>query len=52
MKISKGTDAICKEARWPGRDREKLKTLIQKHGIDAAAEALEYLGQILPPSRS
>jgi hypothetical protein len=39
---------ICKEARAPWRDREKLKELIEQHGIDAAAEALEYLGQIIP----
>jgi hypothetical protein len=39
---------ICKEARWLGRDRNKLKALIEKYGIDAAAEALELLGQIIP----
>jgi hypothetical protein len=48
MNISKGAEAICQEARWPGRDREKLKALIQEHGLDAAAEALELLGQIVP----
>jgi hypothetical protein len=48
MNISKGAKAICSEATWPGRDREKLKALIEEHGIDAAAEALELLGQIVP----
>jgi hypothetical protein len=48
MNTSKGAAAIFKEARWPGRDREKLKALIEKYGIDAAAEALELLGQIVP----
>jgi hypothetical protein len=47
MKISRGASEICAEARWPGRDREKLKALIDEHGIDAAAEALERLGQIV-----
>lgn len=50
MKISKGAEAIFKEARWPGRDRDKLKALIVTHGIDAAAEALELLGQIVGQS--
>jgi hypothetical protein len=48
MNTSKGAAAIFREARWPGRDREKLKALIEEYGIDAAAEALELLGQIVP----
>jgi hypothetical protein len=48
MDVSKGAAAIFEEARWPGRDRDKLKALIEEHGIDAAAEALELLGQIVP----
>jgi hypothetical protein len=46
MNVSKGEAAICREARFPGRDRDKA--LIEEHGVDAAAEALELLGQILP----
>jgi hypothetical protein len=48
MNVSKGAAAIFREARFPGRDRGKLKALIEEHGIDAAAEALELLGQIVP----
>ena len=33
-------------------DRDKLKALIREHGIDAAAEALELLGQISQLGRS
>lgn len=50
MKMSEGAAEICKEAQWPGRDREKLKALIETYGIDAAAEALEILGQVIPQS--
>jgi hypothetical protein len=47
MHISKGAAAILKEARAPWRDREKLRALIDEYGIDAAAEALELLGQVV-----
>lgn len=48
MNASKGAEAMFEEARWPGRDRDKLKALVEKYGPDAAAEALELLGQIVP----
>jgi hypothetical protein len=48
MNISKGAEVIFMESRWPERNRDKLKSLIEKYGIDAAAEALELLGQIVP----
>lgn len=51
IEISKGTTEILMEARRIDCDREKLKKLINEHGIDAAAEALDYLGQFCSAAR-
>lgn len=47
MEVSQGADEIYKEARLNPQDRQQIVLLIEKHGVEVAAELIALLVQVV-----